>query len=180
MLVLGVVRQLGETHGYEVRRELHNRSAEQWANVQPGSIYHALRALTKDGLIETLGTEETPDGPARTRYRITSGGERELVAMVEGALIDGTSGPDSLGAATSMLPLLTRSRAVACLRRRQVAQEGALAEIRANSAMFPDLGLPAHVKELNNLWLVHAEAGLRWTREALDHLEAGEYEMAAE
>ena len=42
LLVLGVVRMFGRAHGYQVRRELLTWSADEWANVQPGSIYHAL------------------------------------------------------------------------------------------------------------------------------------------
>ncbi|WP_170166607.1 PadR family transcriptional regulator [Lentzea atacamensis] len=51
MLVLGVVKLVGEAHGYVVRRELKSWSADSWANVQPGSIYHALKSLAKDGLL---------------------------------------------------------------------------------------------------------------------------------
>lgn len=45
LLVLGVVRMYGRAHGYQVRRELLSWSADKWADVQPGSIHHALNLL---------------------------------------------------------------------------------------------------------------------------------------
>ena len=70
LLVLGVVRMYGQAHGYQVRRELLNWAADQWASVQPGSIYHALKKLAKDGLLFEVGVEEGA-GPDRMSYRLT-------------------------------------------------------------------------------------------------------------
>jgi DNA-binding PadR family transcriptional regulator len=52
LLVLGVVRMYGRAHGYQVRRELLTWSADKWANVQPGSIYHALKKMTAEDLLD--------------------------------------------------------------------------------------------------------------------------------
>ncbi len=54
LLVLGVVRKHGKAHGYQVRRELLTWSADKWANVAPGSIYHALKQMAKEGLLERV------------------------------------------------------------------------------------------------------------------------------
>ena len=48
LLVLGVVRIFQPVHGYDVRRELLSWRVDQWANVAPGSIYNALKTLTKE------------------------------------------------------------------------------------------------------------------------------------
>ncbi|HEY1485636.1 MAG TPA: PadR family transcriptional regulator, partial [Micromonosporaceae bacterium] len=42
MMILGLVKWMQPVHGYDVRRELLSWSADEWANVAPGSIYHAL------------------------------------------------------------------------------------------------------------------------------------------
>ena len=44
LLVLGVVKLFQPVHGYEVRRELLSWRAQEWASVQPGSIYNALKS----------------------------------------------------------------------------------------------------------------------------------------
>ena len=45
LLILGAVRIFQPVHGYFVRRELLTWRVEQWAKINPGSIYNALRTL---------------------------------------------------------------------------------------------------------------------------------------
>src|ERR1700759_1594150 len=78
MMILGVVRMMQPVHGYDVRRELLSWEADDWANVAPGSIYHALRKLPEEGLLEEVSTEQVGARPARTSYRITQTGEGEF------------------------------------------------------------------------------------------------------
>jgi DNA-binding PadR family transcriptional regulator len=77
-MILGLVKWMQPVHGYDVRRELLSWQAEDWANVAPGSIYHALRKLTDEGLLEEVSTEQVGARPARTTYRITAKGDAEF------------------------------------------------------------------------------------------------------
>ena len=56
LLVLGAVRIFQPAHGYLVRRELLSWDVENWAAINPGSIYNMLRTLTRDGLLEEVDT----------------------------------------------------------------------------------------------------------------------------
>jgi DNA-binding PadR family transcriptional regulator len=47
LLVLGVINGVGQAHGYQVRNELLAWRADMWAKIAPGSIYQAIRTLTK-------------------------------------------------------------------------------------------------------------------------------------
>ena len=67
LLVLGVVRMYGSAHGYQVRRELLTWSADKWANVAPGSIYHALKKMAAEKLLEEVATETEAQGPGPHR-----------------------------------------------------------------------------------------------------------------
>ncbi len=60
LLILGVVRIFQPVHGYDVRRELLSWGADKWANVQPGSIYHAVRKMTEEELLSEVATDQTP------------------------------------------------------------------------------------------------------------------------
>jgi DNA-binding PadR family transcriptional regulator len=177
MLVLGVVKLIGEAHGYVVRRELKSWSADAWANVQPGSIYHALKSLAKDGLLEPVGTAESDEGPARITYQITAAGEHELQDLLAHALADATAGNDEVSAGVAMLNLVPRKQAVVLLKNRLAGLEGQLAPTRHGITSMPEMGKPAHVSELFRLWLVHLEGQVRWTRELIERLEAGEYAL---
>src|SRR5205814_10629123 len=75
LLILGVVRWFQPVHGYDVRREVLSWHADEWANVAPGSIYHALKKLAEEGLLREVSTEQVGARPARTRYEITAKGE---------------------------------------------------------------------------------------------------------
>ena len=54
LLILGAVRIFQPVHGYFVRRELMSWHADAWANLNPGSIYNALRTLTREGFLEEV------------------------------------------------------------------------------------------------------------------------------
>jgi DNA-binding PadR family transcriptional regulator len=70
LLVLGAVRIFQPTHGYFVRRELASWQVEEWAHLNPGSVYNALRGLTKEGLLAE--EPETARSTARKHRRTRS------------------------------------------------------------------------------------------------------------
>lgn len=72
LLVLGAVRIFQPAHGYLIRRELVSWQADQWAHLNPGSVYNALRTLAKDGLLID-DTVAAPDGPGSAGRAATSG-----------------------------------------------------------------------------------------------------------
>lgn len=75
LLVLGTVRRHGRAHGYQVRGDLEFWGAHEWSHAKPGSIYHALKQLAKQGLLHAH--EIAPSavgGPPRTEYEITEAG----------------------------------------------------------------------------------------------------------
>jgi len=77
LLVLGAVRIFQPAHGYLVRRELVTWQVDDWANLNPGSIYNALRTLARDGLLEEAEAEIAVGGTgpgARVTYRLTPDG----------------------------------------------------------------------------------------------------------
>lgn len=73
-------------HGYEIRQELELRRVDRWAGVSYGSIYGRLRSLVQEEHIEVVGSEQVGNRPARTVYRITPAGTRELTQAMRTAL----------------------------------------------------------------------------------------------
>src|SRR3954452_16732179 len=83
LLVLGAVRIFQPAHGYLVMRELQSWQVDEWANLKPGSIYNALRSLTKQGmLVEEAGEK----GGGKTVYRLTDDGETEFQRLIRDAI----------------------------------------------------------------------------------------------
>ncbi|QFZ19970.1 PadR family transcriptional regulator [Saccharothrix syringae] len=172
LLVLGVVRGYGRAHGYLIGNDLLSWGAGEWANVKWGSIYHALKQLTKDGC---LTDHTTP--PARTDYELTARGEAEYRRLLRDALRRPETRPDLLAAGLAMLPSLTRDEAVDLLTERLTALEARRDTARAQVRAW---GEPAHVRELYGLWEHTADGGAVWTRGLIGRLREGAYPMAGE
>ncbi|GAB1515404.1 PadR family transcriptional regulator [Actinophytocola sp. KF-1] len=181
LLVLGVVRMHGSAHGYQVRRELLTWSADKWANVAPGSIYHALKKMETEKLLEVASSYAHPGGPDRTAYRLTHDGETEFQLLLAKYLAesdDSAQGAYRLAAAVTFLPALPRDKALSLLRHRLTQLGGQRASATDLLEHGTDWGQPAHVNELYRLWLASIEAQEKWLRELVDRLAAGHYVMA--
>ncbi|OII64706.1 MULTISPECIES: PadR family transcriptional regulator [unclassified Streptomyces] len=181
LLVLGAVRQHGRAHGYQVRNDLEYWGAHEWSNAKPGSIYHALKQMAKQGLLRAHETApSTAGGPPRTEYEITGKGTEEYFALLREALTAHDQKPDSLTAALGFLVDLPRGEVVALLRRRVEGLERWRATVTGE--YLPEGGAEqlGHIGEIMHLWLHQADAGAAWTRGLIDRIEGGAYTFAGE
>ena len=181
LLVLGCVRMHGSAHGYQVRRELLTWSADKWANVAPGSIYHALKKMAAENLLEMDSTEPWPGGPEKVAYRLTEDGEAEFQLLLSKYLADSddsAQGSYRFAAAVTFLTALPRARAVSLLRHRLTQLSGQHANARNLLDTSEDWGQPEHVFELFRLWLLSIEAQEEWLRGLVVRLEKGAFTMA--
>ncbi|CAM3743300.1 PadR family transcriptional regulator [Nocardiopsis rhodophaea] len=179
LLVLGVVRAFGRAHGYQVRRELISWGAEHWANIKPGSIYHALRQLVKAKMVTAAGVEDSGEGPDRFLYEITEDGETEFRRLLGKALSDADAKPEFFGAGITFMTCLPRRTVITYLQHRLSRLEGTnelLRRLRANDVAEDQK--PEHVWELFEWWVVEAQASTDFTRGMIERLEQGAYTMA--
>ncbi|WP_159943560.1 PadR family transcriptional regulator [Nocardiopsis sp. FR6] len=172
LLVLGVVRMQGQTHGYRVGRELLSWGTETWANVKWGSLYHALRKLSQEGKLREFVAEgdEVVD---RTSYEITEDGVAEIHRLLRRGLTR-RDDPALLFASVTLMCSLPRAEVLDLLGRRLELLEGVAGEL--DPAEEPRG--PEHLGELFGLWRGAVEADLRWTRDLIASLRAGRYTMA--
>jgi DNA-binding PadR family transcriptional regulator len=181
LLVLGVVRMYGSAHGYQVRRELLTWSADKWANVAPGSIYHALKKMAAERLIEEVSSEEGAQGPDRTAYRLTHDGETEFQLLLAKYLAEDEGTAQSgyqLAAAVTFLPALPRAKALSLLKHRLTQVDGQRATAQDLLTNGTGWGQPEHVEELYRLWLAGIDGQEEWLRGVIERLESGRYSMA--
>lgn len=176
LLVLGVTRRQQPTHGYAVRRELLSWRADTWTNVQPGSIYHAIKQLTQEGKLRGLGTEDGGRGPGRTLFELTPAGETEFFERLDSALT--SVDMEELGAGIAFMDALPRAEVVAKLeeqRNRSIAVRNDLLAMRAD---FPGRDEPPHFPDLLELWSGVFDNLTGWTSGVLGRVERGEYRLA--
>jgi DNA-binding PadR family transcriptional regulator len=174
MMILGLVNWMQPVHGYDVRRELLSWNADKWANIQPGSIYHALRKLTDEGLLREVATEQVGSRPARTTYEITPAGVDEFETLLRQSWWQVREAPDPFLAAFSFLPALPRKEAAAALRNRAQLLRASVASMRTSlESDWIRESKPVHVGWMFELWIARAEADIGWCEGIAERIEAG-------
>ncbi|MEU8628734.1 PadR family transcriptional regulator [Streptomyces sp. NPDC048669] len=181
LLVLCAVRQHGRAHGYQIRNDLEYWGAQEWSSAKPGSIYHALKQMAKQGVL--LAHEVAPStagGPPRTEYEITEQGDEEYFMLLRAALTSYDQKLDVLSAGLGGIVDLERSEAVSLLKERVAG----LATWRASVTEYytPEAGPESigHIGEIMNMWVHSADAGADWTRGLIARIEGGAYTFAGE
>lgn len=182
LVVLGAVRQFEPVHGYFLRRELMTWHVDEWANIQPGSIYNALKSLKQDGYIQENGTEAAGKRPERTIYQTTPNGVVELMRLLRQTLW--TVEPfdtKPVMALTSFMFLLSRPEVVAALKFRISEID---AKIASNGFDIDDVArsstTPAYVREIFELSSLRLRAEQEWAKGLYDRILAGDYAFAGE
>jgi DNA-binding PadR family transcriptional regulator len=179
MMILGLVQWMQPVHGYDVRRELLSWSADKWANVQPGSIYHGLRKLAEEGLLRTVATEQVGARPARTTYEITDKGAAEFQSLLRMNWWNLSAPPDPFMAAFSFLPALPREETAAALRNRATQLRAAVGQLQAAQVAYWADNKPPFVSWMWELTIDRSEAEILWCHRTADRIESGESYLPA-
>ncbi|MBY8868289.1 PadR family transcriptional regulator [Streptomyces sennicomposti] len=181
LLVLGAVRQHGRAHGYQVRGDLEYWGAHEWSNAKPGSVYHALKQLAKQGLLLAHETApSTAGGPPRTEYEITDAGAEEYFRLLREALVAYDQRTDVRSAAIGFLVDLPRDEAIALLKERIRRIGRWRSEVTEHYVPEGGPEQLGHIGEIMNLWVHTADSEAAWTQGLVDRLERGAYTFAGE
>jgi DNA-binding PadR family transcriptional regulator len=165
MMILGLVQWMQPVHGYDVRRELLSWNADKWANIQPGSIYHALRKLSQEELLREVATEQVGARPARTTYEVTPKGAAEFMSLLRNGWWHLEGQADPFMAAFSFLPALPREEAAAALRNRMIQLRAGVDQLRAAQQF---------VSWMWELTMDRSEAEIAWCERTAKRIEANE------
>ncbi len=168
LMVLGLLER-EPMHGYEIQKWLEISHTELWADVLPGSIYHALRQMEKEGLVEVRATEQRGHR-ARAIYALTEGGR----AMFQHLLREGWQQvPRTFP--SDLYTLLTFSHRLPSAERRVglqamlAALEKALAQWGAGEqAKKEAIAFPTFLQAVFDNGREHLEANIRLVRRLLE------------
>jgi DNA-binding PadR family transcriptional regulator len=84
LVILGLLKN-GPLHGYEIKHIIETHM-DDWTNIAFGSIYFALRKMSEEGFVESTGTEQVGNRPARIVYALTDSGRTEYRRLLLEAL----------------------------------------------------------------------------------------------
>ena len=179
LLVLGAVRRRGRAHGYQVRSDLESWGAHEWADATSGAVYHALKTMTREGLLEQSDPiRSTSGGPPRVDYELTGRGQDRYFELLRGALTERDARLDTLAAGVGFIDDLPRSEAIRLLQQRAAAMHEWRDSVTSSIPPATDLSTWGPVGEVLRLWLDTAESRARWTHELIERLEGGTFKMA--
>lgn len=180
LLILGCVRIFQPVHGYFIRRELLSWRVDDWASVHPGSIYHALRALADQGLLDEVRTDADGARPPRTSYRLTSEGEAMYGVLLRDSLSD-PDDPIAFLVAVNFAPSLPRDEVLALVGQhaRDLRDEVERAPAALAAYLAQEDSPPSSSETLR---LIAARAGgeLAWCEDYLDRIRDGAYAFLGE
>jgi len=74
-VVLGALESIEEGSGYDIIMELEKKKITNWTEVKKGSIYYALKKLTKDKAVQEVIKTRTGLYPEKTIYKMTDYGK---------------------------------------------------------------------------------------------------------
>ncbi|MFE7720479.1 PadR family transcriptional regulator [Nocardia rhizosphaerihabitans] len=181
LLVLGAVRQHGRAHGYQVRNDLEFWGAHEWSNAKPGSIYHALKQMAKQGLlVEHEVAPSTVGGPPRVEYEINDKGTEEYLTLLRHALTSYDQKMDMLSAGIGFIVDLPRDEAITLLRERIAGLEQWRSSVTEYYTPEQGPGQLGHIGEIMNMWVHSADSEAAWTHGLIDRIEGGAYIFAGE
>ncbi|AWK12255.1 PadR family transcriptional regulator [Streptomyces spongiicola] len=181
LLVLGAVRRHGRAHGYQVRSDLEYWGAHEWSHAKPGSIYHALKQMARQGLLRAHEiAPSTAGGPPRTEYEVTEQGTEEYFALLRRSLTAYDQRPDMLTTGLGFMVDLDRGEALRLLEERVRAIEAWRATVVADYIPAEGPEQLGHIGEIMNFWLHSADTGAQWTRDLIERIRGGAYIFSGE
>jgi len=185
LLVLGATRQEQPATGYAIMRELTSWGVQDWASVNPGSIYGALRASVKEGHV----VEGSEPGEKRGRshkdsvkFRLTDEGQAAFIELLRSALweVDPYKTAPFM-AALCFLVDLTRDEVTAAVEERSTRLESQLRQFAFDEKRTTDNRTrPPHSVEFVKLAAARLQGELDFTHSLRDRIRAGSYQFAGE
>src|SRR5689334_16894062 len=178
MLLLGAVQLFEPVNGYQIRRELVSWRVDEWAHINPGSIYSGLETLARAG---HLARHSLVEGNRRVSvYTTTQEGRAEFQRLFADAVrTTDRASARGFNTALSLQPLVDREVFLGLLEERLAAVELWLEQGRELEAA-PSDALPPHLPPLIGLWQAQAGTERAWLVATIADLRSGTGAYAAD
>jgi DNA-binding PadR family transcriptional regulator len=113
-------------HPYEMFQTFVARAEDRIVKVRPGSLYHTVERLNRDGLVRATGTEREGNRPERTTYEITDAGHDRMLERITEMLADWKYEYPEFPLALAEAHNLPRDTVIRLLQKRVLALRGQL------------------------------------------------------
>ncbi|TMR23095.1 PadR family transcriptional regulator [Nonomuraea turkmeniaca] len=169
ILILGALLD-GPMNGYGVRRRLEAMSADVWASVAYGSIYHGLGKMADEGLLEIV---EGGKG-GKIVYAVTEPGREEFQRLLLGAWHEVKPIVDPFQVAMTFMDRLEKQELLDAMYGRMTQLKMGVETMGHIIGLKRHHGAPDHIRENLRLTRAMLQAQLDWVEQAVARVEAGE------
>ncbi|MDQ0225540.1 PadR family transcriptional regulator [Bacillus sp. 7586-K] len=174
LVVLGLLKKKPMS-GYEIQQVLQKSQTDKWAGILPGSIYHALKKMDKEGLVKIEAVEQTGNR-SKAIYKITEEGEVEFQRLLKAAFKEkSVILPTSIYSAISFIDELPNEDILEALAEQKQQIEKELHEMEAGEqqkAMVLDLDFFTKLS-FQNIYDQY-KLQLKFINEMMEHLSSND------
>ncbi len=160
-------------HPYELHQVLLQRATDRIVKVRPGSLYHCVDRLHRDGLIRATGTERAGNRPERTTYEITDDGRTALADALAAMIAAPVNEYPRLPLALSEAHHLPRETVLDLLRDRRSRLDAELATLRGGVETVTAKQLPARYWVDLTYQIAIYETESQWIATFIEGIESG-------
>lgn len=148
LMILGLLSSRAMT-GYEIQHELQLYHADKWAGILSGSVYHALKKLEQEGMIE-LDLVEKTGNRSKASYKLTEKGNAELYSLLVDSLKQGSVVyPTTLYTGLTFLHMLPKDIAVEAINMQKSTLEKELDMMKGGQSEKESVyNMPEHVRAI--------------------------------
>jgi DNA-binding PadR family transcriptional regulator len=172
LIILGLLRER-PYYGYELKRTMKERYMDEWANVAFGSIYHALRRMTQQGLVHPEATERDGNRPSRTIFAITEAGRLEFVRLLHEAWRTPAISPELMRVCLLFMQELPVDEVKAHLTHRAELLTRSIEHVKQIGNEVSAKGAPWTARYILSYDITLWQANLRWIERLLEDIQSG-------
>jgi DNA-binding PadR family transcriptional regulator len=169
LFILGILKQQ-KAHGYEIKKKLQEWGVENWADLNWSSVYHALKRMEKEGLIEKQKIIDNKGRPAKDVYSILEKGEQEFYHVLRKTCVKVTVEKNPIYIALMYLHHLSNEEKVALLKQRLETLQSIQKQVEEKKTQMESTPkVHDEVMFALDRDLSQRKADIKWTKTLIEH-----------
>lgn len=178
LVVLSVFFE-GPTHPYDLLQTLLSRHEDRIVKLKPGTLYHTVARLEKDGLIAQSSVDRDGNRPERTTYALTEAGAQIVHEQVREMLRAPVHEYPELPVALSEAHTLEADEATALLEERIEHLNGIRERLRETCEEGQSNGTPKLFMLDTSYLHDHTDFEIRWLEKLVSDIRSGRLDWNA-
>lgn len=168
LFILGLLNR-GDSYGYDIKDKIGKWGMEYWTEIGWSSIYHALKKMAQEGLIEEKEVSREGNRPPKAVYSILDKGRQEFARLLRENTSENHEDKNPIYISLLYLDQLPKEERIGLLKNRldklEAAQEASTAKKK-----FMEADPDAHGYSIMSMErdLMHREVEIKWMKKLIN------------